>query len=198
MFAPWCCAGTFFFYWPYPDVDLFMKKFAIKLILSIIALVMTVLNVSADSDKQFFHKIEGRWTGPGQVIAGKFKGTKFTCDFAGSLTHGEIGLMLDGTCRMGVFSHPMRASIIRTEDGFKGAFNDGAAGEGLDVVSGQTDLDHMVFALNRKELKGAMMARLADENSMNITVSVKVQDNLIPVIGMKLKRTVTDYDIADR
>jgi len=47
----------------------------------------------------------------------------------------------------------------------------------------------MVFGLNRKQLNGAMMARLEDKNSMNITVSVKIQDDLIPVVGMKLKRT---------
>ena len=46
----------------------------------------------------------------------------------------------------------------------------------------------MVLGLNRKELNGAMLARVADKNTMNVTVSVRVDKELVPVIGMSLKR----------
>ena len=45
-----------------------------------------------------------------------------------------------------------------------------------------------MFGLNRKALKGAMQARLPDDNSMVITVSVRVEKEMVPVIGMNLKR----------
>jgi len=46
----------------------------------------------------------------------------------------------------------------------------------------------VVFGLNRKQLKGAMLARLPDDNSMVITVSVRVEEEMVPVIGVNLKR----------
>ena len=144
---------------------------------------------AADSDVEFFHSIEGSWAGPGEVVAGKYKGTKFTCTFAGTSEISQVGMTLDGNCRVGVFSQPMKATVSRGPLGFSGEFNDGSKGDGLDVVSGKVGADRMVFGLNRKQLNGAMMARLEDKNSMNITVSVKIQDDLIPVVGMKLKRT---------
>lgn len=144
---------------------------------------------AADSDVDFFRSIEGKWSGPGEVVAGKYKGTKFTCDFAGTSEATQVGMTLDGNCHVGVFNQPMKATVTRGPSGFSGAFNDGSKGDGLDVISGKVSKDRMVFGLNRKQLNGAMMARLEDKNSMNITVSVKVENDLIPVVGMKLKRT---------
>jgi hypothetical protein len=51
-------------------------------------------------------------------------------------------------------------------------------------VSGRT----VVFALNRNSLKGTMAAKVPDRNTMMITISVRVEDDLVPVIGVKLKR----------
>jgi hypothetical protein len=65
---------------------------------------------------------------------------------------------------------------------------DGAKGKGLDVVGGSVSGNKVVFALNRKALNGAMLARLPDDDTMNITVSVKVEDELVPVIGLSLTR----------
>jgi hypothetical protein len=45
-----------------------------------------------------------------------------------------------------------------------------------------------VLAINRNQLKGVMQARVADKNTMNVTVSVRVEKELVPVIGMSLKR----------
>ncbi|MHC5307356.1 hypothetical protein [Bartonella sp. LJL80] len=166
-------------------------KIIFKSLVAISLLSCTLTNnaYASDSDADFFRSIEGNWSGPGEVVAGKYKGTKFTCNFAGTSEVVQTGMTLDGNCRVGVFSQPMKATVLRGPTGFSGAFNDGSKGEGLDVISGKVGSDHMVFGLNRKQLNGAMMARLADKNSMNITVSVKIENDLIPVVGMKLKRT---------
>ncbi len=43
-------------------------------------------------------------------------------------------------------------------------------GKGLDIVSGNVvDERKVVLAINRKQLKGVMQARMADGNTMNVT-----------------------------
>ncbi|WP_343314156.1 hypothetical protein AAIB41_03150 [Brucella sp. BE17] len=163
-----------------------------------IAACMTLLPVSCflapalaadvNKDKQFFQTIEGKWSGPGEIVAGKYKGTKFVCNLAGTTPDKAVGMTLDGTCRVGVFSQAMKATVTRVGSGYSGAFNDGSKGKGLDVTSGTISGNKMVFGLNRKQLNGAMLARISDPNTMNVTVSVRVEKELVPVIGMNLKR----------
>lgn len=161
-----------------------------------IAACLTLLPVSfsaapvlaADKDKQFFQTIEGQWSGPGEIVAGKYKGTKFVCNLAGSTPDEDIGMTLDGTCRVGVFSQPMKATVVRTGKSYSGTFNDGAEGKGLNVTSGSVNGNRVVLSLARKQLNGAMLARVTDQNTMNVTVSVKVEDTMVPVVGMSLKR----------
>jgi hypothetical protein len=144
---------------------------------------------AAERDVSFFKSVEGQWTGPGEVVAGKYKGTKFVCNFTGTTPSGSVGMKLDGGCRVGVFTQKMTATIQRSGKGYSGTFQDGAAGKGLDVVSGNVVSDRkVVFGLNRKQLKGAMQARLPDDNSMVVTVSVRVEEEMVPVIGVNLKR----------
>ncbi len=143
----------------------------------------------ADQDEAFFHQVVGQWSGPGEIVAGKYKGTKFVCDFAGSEHATETGMALDGSCRVGLFSQDMRAEVKRAGATYRGAFQDGAKGKGLDIISGQVQGDHIVVGLDRKQLKGAMIARLKNRDTMAITISVKVASELVPVIGMNLKRT---------
>jgi hypothetical protein len=50
------------------------------------------------------------------------------------------------------------------------------------------DARKVVFAINRKQLNGVMQARLPGDGSMIVTVSVRVEKQMIPVIGMSLKR----------
>jgi len=140
------------------------------------------------ADRKFFDAVEGAWVGPGEIVAGKYKGTKFNCTFTGSTPQAKVGMTLDGACRVGVFTQKMTATVERRGAGYSGTFLDGAGGKGLDVVSGSVKGQKVVFGLNRKQLNGAMLARLADENTMNVTVSVKVDDVLVPVIGVSLKR----------
>lgn len=147
----------------------------------------------AERDKQFFQTIEGQWGGPGEVVAGKYKGTKFTCNFTGSTPNGKLGMTLDGGCRVGVFTQKMSASIVHGgRKGYRGSFMGGAAGSGLDIVSGNVvDARKVVFGINRKQLNGVMQARIPDDNSMIVTVSVRVDQQMVPVIGMSLKRIDT-------
>ena len=145
---------------------------------------------AGERDADFFRSVEGQWTGPGEIVAGKYKGTKFTCRFTGATPAGKVGMSLDGDCRVGVFSQPMSASIERKgRSGYKGSFMGGASGNGLDIVAGSVvDPRKVVFSINRNQLRGVMQARVPDGNSMIVTVSVKVEDRMVPAIGMNLKR----------
>ncbi len=142
----------------------------------------------AGSDADFFEQVQGRWVGPGEIVAGKYKGTRFTCDLTGTANGGGSGVDLEGTCRVGVFTQEMRASIIKEKKGYRGTFLDGAKGKGLDITSGSLNGNKVVFAMTREQLKGAMVAKVANENQMNVTISVDVSKQLVPVIGMNLKR----------
>jgi hypothetical protein len=144
---------------------------------------------AAERDQKFFQSVEGRWSGPGEVVAGKYKGTKFTCNLTGKTPEHRAGMLLDGTCRVGLFSQKMSASVEEaTRGSYHGTFLDGAKGKGLDIVAGNVNGRTVVFALNRNSLKGTMAAKLPDANTMMVTISVKVDDDLVPVIGVNLKR----------
>lgn len=144
---------------------------------------------AADKDAAFIQSMTGQWVGPGEIVAGKYKGTKFVCTFDG-LPSAKRGMTLDGGCRIGVFTQKMSATIEQGgKHGYVGRFLDGAEGKGLDVISGEVvDPRKMVLALHRKELRGNMIARLSGEDSLNVTVSVKVDKQMVPVIGISLKR----------
>ena len=173
-----------------------MKRAFLSRILLLAATVALAAGVAAqpavagERDRSFFQSVEGSWAGAGEIVAGKYKGTKFNCTFAGTTPAKKLGMALDGGCRVGVFMQKMSASVIQSgKAGYEGRFMDGAKGSGLDIVSGNVVSDSkVVFAINRKQLRGIMQARLADDNTMNVTISVRVDDDMVPVIGMSLKR----------
>ena len=146
---------------------------------------------AGDRDQRLFENVRGQWSGPGEVVAGKYKGTRFTCRFTGDVPDQTTGMLLDGACRVGMFTQKMSASVQRRGRGYAGTFLDGAKGKGLDIVSGSVDARKAVFGLNRNKLNGAMLARLADDDTMTVTISVRVNDELVPVIGVNLKRVPT-------
>ena len=82
----------------------------------------------------------------------------------------------------------MKASVALNGRGYSGQLMDGAKGDGLDITSGNIDGNRVVFSRNRKKLDGAMLARLANPNKMNVTISVRVGEQLVPVIGVSLNR----------
>lgn len=143
---------------------------------------------ASDRDAEMFDSIKGTWAGPGEIVAGKYKGTKFTCNLTGVTPDGKVGMSLDGSCRVGVFTQPMSASVEKRGGGYRGAFLDGAAGKGLDIIGGSINAQRAVFSINREELKGAMLAKMHGRDAMNVTISVRVNSSLVPVIGMNLKR----------
>ncbi len=143
---------------------------------------------AADRDQQFFQSVRGEWSGPGEIVAGKYKGTKFTCQLTGDTPSGAVGMALEGSCRVGLFSQKMSARIERKGKSYRGKFLDGAIGEGLDIVGGNVSGSKAVMTLNRNELNGAMLASMKGDDTMNVTVSVRVNKELVPVIGMNLKR----------
>ncbi|MEM9329742.1 MAG: hypothetical protein AAGA53_00350 [Pseudomonadota bacterium] len=156
-------------------------------ILALFPALFWVTSTSA-SDKKFFHGIQGKWSGPGEIVAGKYKGTKFVCTFGGAKPDTATGMDIDGSCRVGVFSQPMSAEIIKTAGGYLGAFLDGAKGDGMDVTGGRYTRDRLVVDIKRKDLNGIMVANLSDPNKLRVTISVKHKERLIPVIGMNLDR----------
>lgn len=143
---------------------------------------------ASDPDKQFFDSLSGQWSGPGEIVAGKYKGTKFVCNFAGASPQGKVGMSLDGGCRVGIFNQDLSAKIEKAGSGYRGQFLDGAKGKGLDVVGGTVKGKNVVFAIHRNELTGAMRAKLSGQDTMTVTISVHVNKELVPVIGMQLKR----------
>jgi hypothetical protein len=172
-----------------------MKRVILSAILPVLAASAATAGFAASAqaaerDRKFFQSVEGDWSGPGEIVAGKYKGTKFNCTFNGSTPAAKLGMTLDGACRVGVFSQKMSATIEhKGAKGYKGTFLDGAEGKGLDIVSGNVvDGGKVVLAINRNQLKGVMQARVAKDNTMNVTVSVRVEKELVPVIGMTLKR----------
>jgi hypothetical protein len=90
----------------------------------------------------------------------------------------------------------MSAVITQTGATYKGKFLDGAEGKGLDIVSGAISGDKIVLGINRAKLNGAMIARMQDTNSMNITISVKVEDTMVPVIGLSLSRDMDQIAVG--
>ncbi|RWP82822.1 hypothetical protein [Mesorhizobium sp.] len=175
-----------------------MKSVILSNVLPLAVVVSTTAGLvektfAAEPDKQFFQSVEGKWVGPGEIVAGKYKGTKFTCSFTGSTPDGKIGMSLDGGCRVGMFTQQMSATIQRKgREGYKGSFMGGAAGSGLDIVGGNVvNANKVVFTINRNQLRGVMQALVPNDNSMTVTIAVRVDQQLVPVIGMKLKRVDT-------
>lgn len=168
---------------------MFSKYRILPLCLAAFALGLASPALARDKDTAFFESVAGSWKGPGEIVAGKYKGTKFVCNLSGDSVEGvAAGISLDGHCRVGVFNQKMSALITRKGSTYTGRFLDGSAGDGLDIVSGKVSSDRAVMGINRKTLNGAMIARLHDTETMNVTISVKVGKEMVPVIGMTLKR----------
>jgi uncharacterized protein (DUF2147 family) len=165
-----------------------MTSLFARLALLAVMAVGAPLSASASEDAAFFKSVEGKWQGPGEIVAGKYKGTKFVCTLDGTAPGGKTGINMDGTCRVGVFAQEMSAKILKSNGNYTGAFLDGAVGKGLDILSGNVSNDRVTMSLNRKKLNGAMLARLENPDLMHVTISVRVDKDMIRVIGMSLTR----------
>ena len=159
-------------------------SFAMKILAILFALIVLP---AAASERSYFRNVQGEWSGSGKIVAGKYKDTRFTCNFTGNAPKG-IGMDITGKCRVGLFSQPMSARITKKGNSYQGEFLDGAKGKGLDIVSGRLRSNRLVVGINRKQLNGTMVANLKSRNKMNITISVRANNKLIPVIGLSLNR----------
>lgn len=166
-----------------------IRSLSLALALAGIALPAATKSEAASSnDKRFFRQVSGQWSGPGEIVAGRYKGTKFVCTLQGAAGEMKPGMTLDGSCRVGVFTEKISATVEARGNGYAGRFLDGAKGEGLDVIGGTVTGDKVVLSLNRAQLKGAMIARVKGSDTMIVTVSVRVEGKMVPVLGMNLKR----------
>lgn len=162
----------------------------LRLIILVFSLAVILPTPSAyANESRFFRSVEGKWAGPGEIVAGKYKGTKFTCVFNGENPIRKVGMKIDGYCRVGLFSQPMNAIIHKASRGYDGRFLDGEAGEGMDIVGGRFSRNKLIVNIKRKDLRGVLVASKDNENHMQMTISVRVDGKLVPVIGMRLDRT---------
>ena len=145
------------------------------------------LGAAQASERAYFKNVQGKWSGSGQIVAGPYKNTRFTCNFEGQ-TPARTGMKLAGSCRVGLFSQSIEAVVTKRGGSYRGQFLDGAKGKGLDIVSGRLRGKKLVLALKRKQLRGTMVARLQGQDAMNITISVRVNGGLTPFIGLTLNR----------
>lgn len=164
-----------------------LSLFAILISFTLIGLPCSY-GVAQDKERVFFENVQGQWVGSGQVVAGKYKGTNFTCTFSGVQEPEKLGMALDGACRVGIFSQDIKAHVVKIEKQYQGTFNNGAQKNGMDIISGQIGDNNMVFGLVKDNINGTMLAHLTDKNTMTITLSIKVSDDMVPVIGVQLKR----------
>lgn len=140
------------------------------------------------SERAYFQSVQGEWSGAGEIVAGKYKNTRFTCNFTGNAPVG-VGMDISGKCRVGLFTQPMSAKITKKGRSYTGVFLDGAKGKGLDIVSGKWKSNRLVVGINRKQLNGTMVANMKSKNKLHITISVRSNNKLVPVIGLTLNRT---------
>lgn len=177
-----------------------MRRYQIlQIAFAVIVAVGSVVSGKANaSDIKFFQSVEGKWAGPGEIVAGKYKGTKFTCVFDGDSSQSKPGMNIDGYCRVGVFSQPMNALIEKAGGSYRGRFLDGEAGEGMDITGGKYSRDKLVVDIRRNDLRGVMVANRRNGDQLQMTISVRVDGRLVPVIGMRLDRLPANPNVVKR
>ena len=154
----------------------------------ILAVAMSApVGAATASEYSYFKKVQGKWSGSGQIVAGPYKNTRFTCNLEGH-TPDRAGMKLAGSCRVGLFSQNIEAIVTKRGRSYRGQFLDGAKGKGLDIVSGRLRGKKLVLGIKRKQLRGTMVANLKNKDSMNITIAVRVNGGLTPFIGLSLNR----------
>jgi len=152
---------------------------------------------AAGDNAAFLQSVRGAWSGQGQVVAGRYKGVKFSCRVTAPDAAGLSAMQFNGSCRAGIFSQPIKASISRVGGTYQGSFNEGAQGNGMDITAGQIENNRMILQLHREKLQGSMTAQLSGANLMHITLAVQIDDESIPVIGMDLTRTAPADSLAN-
>lgn len=152
-----------------------------------LALAVSAAATPAEASSRYFGNVKGTWTGSGEIVAGKYRGTRFSCRLKGTSPSGSR-MKIAGSCRIGLFSQKVAATLRKRGRGYRGTFLDGAKGNGMDITSGRLDRNRLTVAINRKELNGAMVANLVNRSTLRISISVWAGEDYVPVIGLELKR----------
>lgn len=152
-----------------------------------LALAVSAASTPVEASSRYFKNVKGTWSGNGEIVAGKYRGTRFSCRLKGTAP-ARSKMRIAGSCRIGLFSQKVAATLRKRGRGYKGTFLDGAKGNGMDITSGRLDRNRLTVAINRKELNGAMVANLVDKSTLRISISVWAGQDYVPVIGIELKR----------
>jgi hypothetical protein len=142
---------------------MFSKFRILPLCLAAIILLAASPSSARDADAVFFESVAGVWKGPGEIVAGKYKGTKFVCNLTGDPK---------GKCRGHSWTEPLPGRRLQPEN----VGRHHPQGQGLHRPlsrrigrqPGSTSSrarsagDRAVMGINRKTLNGAMIARLND------------------------------------
>ncbi|MGQ7792638.1 hypothetical protein ACUN0C_09535 [Faunimonas sp. B44] len=161
--------------------------------LALAALVATAPAAMAAPDEAltFMQRFSGEWLGTGQLLIGPQVGTKFHCALAGDPSRTQMTLGMTGKCWMGSLSAPVYANIRYNEETarFYGAFMDGAAGNGVDLMGSQTDKG-VSLRLVRGPAQGSMVAEPIGDKQMKVVLSLydRKNDRHIPVAAMGFTR----------
>ena len=147
----------------------------------------TVAAPLADASPRYFGSVAGSWSGSGQIVAGTYKGTRFNCRLKGTQPARQT-MDIRGTCRVGLFSQKISATVRKRGRSYRGSFLDGARGKGMDITAGRLHRNKLTVSINRKQLNGAMVANLTGRNDLRISISVWAGNDYVPVIGLQLKR----------
>jgi hypothetical protein len=140
---------------------------------------------------QFMTRFSGEWRGTGRVLVGPDHGTKFHCALAGDPSRSETSFTMNGKCWIGQLSALVRARVRYNAETnrFYGAFLDGAAGNGVDIV-GERSGEGLVMSLSRGMAQGRLTAEPVGNNQMKVMISLvdRANDREIPVVAMGLAK----------
>lgn len=149
--------------------------------------VSTAAPAPAEASGRYFRSVKGQWKGNGEIVAGKYRGTRFSCRLKGT-SPSRSRMRIAGSCRIGLFSQKVAADLQRRGKGYTGTFLDGAKGSGMDITSGRLHRNRLTVSIHRKQLNGAMVANLVNDSTLRISISVWAGEDYVPVIGLELKR----------
>ena len=140
-----------------------------------------------DDPAHFMNRFSGEWRGSGRVLVGPDHGTKFHCALAGDPSRSEMSFVMSGKCWIGQLSAPVRARLRYNGDSdrYYGAFLDGAAGNGVDIIGAQSG-EGFVMKLSRGMAQGRLTAEPVGRNQMKVMISLvdRSNDREIPVVAM--------------
>ena len=136
---------------------------------------------------EYFESIQGKWAGKGEVIAGKYKNTKFICNINGK-TPETIGMDIDGDCRIGFISQKISAFVEKNHNLYRGEFLGGAEGNGLDIIGGVLKDEKFTAYLVRDNLGGTIEINGQKKDNMKIDIAIEYQEQLYPIIVLNMVR----------